>query len=156
MTLELLLSLIGTIGGFLIAWTAYQKLRPEKKKIEVEAEYREVEASALIADKAMQLLRQMEESLTNERERLVRANVDLMAQLAAAQGEIEDLLEDAKGHQEVIQECRRHSERLRERYDGVIGYLKEYVEIIDTLLIQMREEGIKPQVKLPKDWEGEK
>lgn len=129
-------------------------MRPEKKKIEVEAEYREVEASALIADKAMQLLRQMEESLTNERERLVRANVDLMAQLAAAQGEIEDLLEDAKGHQEIIQECRRHSERLRERYDGVIGYLKEYVEIIDTLLIQMKEVGIKPQVKLPKDWEG--
>lgn len=137
----------------LTAWIAYQKLKPQKRQIEVEAEYKEVEAAAVVADKAMALLGQMEESLSQERARLVERNVDLMAQLAASQGEVEDLLQDKVDLRKEIDRLTDQNFRLHSRYDKVIEYLKQYAETIEQLKKIVKDAGLPLKgVDFPEEW----
>jgi len=149
LTTENLLSFIGIIGGLMAVWATWKKLKPERKKLEAEATHTNITSSALVADKALDLLEQMEKTLSLEQVRMKLEVKAVESRLVASQEEVTDLMSDVDLLKKVNDSKKTIIFQLEERLRVGDHYLKEYARAISELLSQFEELEVIPKYLPP-------
>ncbi len=134
---ENLLALLAVMGTGLTVWIAWKKLVPEMKKLEVETSETNIKGAALVADKALELLQQMEQTLQAEKARMVEREEGLAGRVVALQEEISDLLDDLQTLKNTL------AEKDYELHE-FMKYIRQCIRVINLLLLGYNELGVEP------------
>lgn len=107
------------------------------KKLEVETSETNIKGAALVADKALELLQQMEKTLQAEKARMIEREEGLQGRVVALQEEISDLLDDLQTLKNTL------AEKDYELHE-FMKYIRQCVRVINLLLLGYNELGVEP------------